>query len=70
MFKAGTEPPAFDCMAGVTSVLVCTTCIIVNIKPLVPIGALAAWVLPEAAWCAASVLGVFDGIGMVQWGEM
>ena len=65
MFKAGMEPPAFDCMAGVTSVLVHTTCIVVNIEPLVLIGALAARVLPEAAWCAASVLGVFDGIGTV-----
>ncbi len=64
MFKAGTEPPAFDHTAGVTSVLVCVTCIIADIEPLVPIGALAAWVLPEAAWCTASVLGVFDGIGM------
>ena len=70
MFKAGMEPPAFDHMAGVTSVLVRTTCIIVDIKPLVLIGALAARVLPEAAWCTASVLGVFDGIGMVRWGEM
>ena len=65
MFKAGMEPPAFNHTAGVTSVLVHATCIIADIEPLVPIGALAAWVLPEAAWCTASVLGVFDGIGMM-----
>ena len=63
MFKAGMEPPAFDHTAGVTSVLVHVTCIIADIEPLVLIGALAAWVLRKAAWCAASVLGVFDGIG-------
>ena len=61
-FKAGMEPPAFDCTAGVTSVLVHATCIVADIEPLVLIGALAAWVLPESAWCTASVLGVFDGI--------
>ena len=54
-------------MVGVTSILVHVTCIIVDIKPLVPIGALAAWVLQEAAWCVASVLGVVcDGIGTTQ----
>ena len=54
------EPPVFNCMV-VTGVLLCAICIIVDIEPLELIGTLAAQVLPEAAWCAESVLGAFDG---------